>query len=633
MKPKRYSTGLLICLFVLLAGCSQSTSPPDLTSQPAQTYSLPVVLTATGAPPTQLATPGDPPTQIPLASLTPSTTSQPTLSPPTAVNVPFLPDLPTVTNLNSCPGAQLSILMPGTRGRVSDAAPASNRVRSQPTTQAEISGEMLPGVSFDVLAGPQCADGMAWFEVRNEDGLQGWMAEGDASEYWVMPVLSEPQTQVGPQIELPPFSLNLPPELGRDVQVLSLPFDPQTRTPPVTIAHLVDYPLEGRRATVYIYDIEDYLYYRPEGRRPLEQLRYAINRLLDTSRATVSLANPVISLSLGDSYWPQAGTFSGGLGIRAIAMLAPSGSSQPPVPHYAFWGFSQDMRYLIFATLELQLTVEQLPQATMADFQPPITLLDSLFDLQITSAASRRTVAEVSPITVVLTADQVRTAFEIESAIQEATKRGTHPGVVVLDGRAGIFKFDPQHGDDFSVNIAQSNLVLRGVNGAVLHTDGISIDAARMENVTIENLQLECPADCISSMGTLHRNMTIRGNNIIASNIAIGVSTPGSWWIEGNYIQSENTALQLGQIYTSGIFNNSIQASIAGIWLGSSSNQNWIIANTITNCQYAGIVLESGSQGNQVQGNQVTCAAGFGCLVIDAPSITLAENVISGNYP
>lgn len=633
MKPKRCSTVFLICLLVFLAGCSQSTSSPDLTSQPAETTSQPVALTATEVPPTQLATPIEPPTQIPTTSLAPTTTSQPTLSPPTAIPVPYLPDLPSVTALNSCPGTQISILMPGRGARVSDAKPASNRVRSQPSMLAEIVGEMTPGTSFNVLSGLTCADEIAWFEVRAEDGLQGWMAEGDASEYWVMPILSESQTQAGPQIELPPFSLNLPAELGIDVQVLSLPFDPQTRTPPVTIASLVDYPLEDRQATIYIYAIEDYLYYRPEGRGPLEQLRYATNRLLDTSRATVSLANPVISLSLGDTYWPQAGPFSGGLGIRAVAMLAPAGSSQPAQPYYAFWGFSQDMRYLIFAALELQLTVEQLLQATIADFQPSISLLDTLFNLQITAPAPGRNVAEVTPNTVTLTADQVYTAFEIESAIQQATKRGTQPGVVVLDGRAGVFEFNPQRGDDFSVNIGQSNLILRGINHAVLRTDGISLDAPRMENVTIENLQLECRADCITSSGALHRNIIIRDNIIYAHNFGIGVATPGSWWIEGNQIQSEDTAIQLAQVYTSGIFNNSIQSGFSGIWLESSSNQNWIINNTINNCQRAGIILAPESQGNLVQGNQVQCAQGYNCLTVDASSTTWAENDIEGNEP
>jgi parallel beta-helix repeat protein len=617
----------LLCLVFLFSACAQPTGLPTATP-PQATPSMPVIqithllvsLTPTGPVPTQTLTP---------TPLPPS----PTPLPPTATPVPTLPPLPQVTTLNKCPGLRTSILMPGRQGRVSDASPAANRIRLQPALLGEIVGEIAAGAYFDVLAGPQCADDMAWFEVRSEAGLQGWMAEGNQAGYWVMPILSDPEIVTGPQFILPAFTLTLPAEVGEEIQVINLPFDPETRTSPVTIARLVGYTLQGRQPSIYVYPLEDYLYYWPEGRGPLEQLRSAINRLVNTSRLQVSLANVVVSLSMEDVYWPQAGIFNGGIGVRAIAMLAPANSAISPQPYYAFWGFSPDMRYLVFAAFDTQLATDQPSQATLDDFQPPFSLLDQVFGFETVSSTPRTTIGDVSPNLVLLTADQVHTAFEIESAIQQATERGTHPGVVVLDGKKGIFKFDPQYGDDFSVNIAASNLTLRGVNNAVLRTDGISLDGDRMDNVTIEYLRLECPADCISSGGTSHRNIIFRYNQLVAGHFAIGISTPGNWWIQGNDIEAGDTAIMLHNARESRVFNNFIRANWAGIWLGRSTGANMIIDNTIQDVQQAGIILEAGTRDNQIQGNIVQCAPGYTCIGIEASDTTWSDNDISGNMP
>jgi hypothetical protein len=202
-----------------------------------------------------------------------------------------------------------------------------------------------------------------------------------------MPIMSDAQDVSGPEIILPGFKLNLPVEVGSKMYIVNMPYVPETRTPPVTIAQFVDYPLPNHNSMVYVYPLEDYLYYRPEGRASLEQLRSAINTLVADPSAKVTLANVVISLSMGETYLVQAGMFNGGIGVRAIAMLAPSGGSQAPLPHYAFWGFSSDMKYLIFAALDTQLTFGQLTQATANDFQPRTSLLDQIFGLKTITAA------------------------------------------------------------------------------------------------------------------------------------------------------------------------------------------------------------------------------------------------------
>jgi uncharacterized protein YraI len=360
----------------LALGCSEKTSPPTATLQAATPSSPAEKATVTAAIPTATQ-------ESPKGISTPLVvTARPTPVLPTATSIPLLPPLPQVSGNNSCPGTRLSMLMPGRRGRVSNVSAAANRLRSQPSTQATQVGEIPAGMYFDVLSGPTCADGMAWFEVRSETGAQGWMAEGSAEEYWVMPILSDAREVSGPEITLPGFKLNLPVEVGSKMQIIDMPFEPETRTPPVTIARLVDYPLPNHNSIIYVYPVEDYLYYRPEGGAALERIRTAINALVVNPIAKVKLANVVVSLSMSETYLPQAGMFNGGTGVRAIAMLAPSDGSGAPLPHYAFWGFSSDMKYLIFAALDIQLPFGQLAQATINDFQPRASLLDQIFGLK-----------------------------------------------------------------------------------------------------------------------------------------------------------------------------------------------------------------------------------------------------------
>ncbi|MBI5961201.1 MAG: SH3 domain-containing protein [Chloroflexi bacterium] len=84
----------------------------------------------------------------------------------------------------ACQALPAPRLTVGGQGRVTPGLP--NKVRSQPSTSAEQTGN-IPGEGvFQVLAGPQCGDGLWWWQV-NYDGLIGWTANGDSAEYWVEP--------------------------------------------------------------------------------------------------------------------------------------------------------------------------------------------------------------------------------------------------------------------------------------------------------------------------------------------------------------------------------------------------------------------------------------------------------------
>jgi hypothetical protein len=63
-----------------------------------------------------------------------------------------------------------------------------NNVRSEPAS-GEVIGQLQPGEDFSVLAGPECVNDMYWWQVDNGNGLVGWTAEADSSDYWLEPVI------------------------------------------------------------------------------------------------------------------------------------------------------------------------------------------------------------------------------------------------------------------------------------------------------------------------------------------------------------------------------------------------------------------------------------------------------------
>jgi hypothetical protein len=63
-------------------------------------------------------------------------------------------------------------------------------VRQEPGISGEYLGRMPDAAMFTVLDGPTCVDGYQWWQVdyhHAEDGMVGWVAEGDIEEYWLEP--------------------------------------------------------------------------------------------------------------------------------------------------------------------------------------------------------------------------------------------------------------------------------------------------------------------------------------------------------------------------------------------------------------------------------------------------------------
>jgi hypothetical protein len=108
--------------------------------------------------------------------------------PPTPVpqNLPLQVTLvaPPSAALANCPGTLPSRLTVGQLGRVTPGDP--NNLRAAPSLQAQLLGQIPGSGVFTVLSGPQCADGMAWWEV-DYNGLRGWTVEGRGDTYWLEP--------------------------------------------------------------------------------------------------------------------------------------------------------------------------------------------------------------------------------------------------------------------------------------------------------------------------------------------------------------------------------------------------------------------------------------------------------------
>ncbi len=61
-----------------------------------------------------------------------------------------------------------------------------SNVRAEPGINVGQIGQIPGGAVFNVQSGPNCTDDILWWQV-NYDGLVGWIAEGEAGEYFVEP--------------------------------------------------------------------------------------------------------------------------------------------------------------------------------------------------------------------------------------------------------------------------------------------------------------------------------------------------------------------------------------------------------------------------------------------------------------
>jgi hypothetical protein len=94
----------------------------------------------------------------------------------------------TPNGLVNCPDALPSRTKPNDRVTVT-VEPDPLRVRSAPQT-GEIVDLLYKGYAMRVVAGPECREGIAWWQVELREGNTGWVAEGVGDEYFFEVTLS-----------------------------------------------------------------------------------------------------------------------------------------------------------------------------------------------------------------------------------------------------------------------------------------------------------------------------------------------------------------------------------------------------------------------------------------------------------
>lgn len=171
---KRFPT-ILAQGLLLLALVASACTPPT----PAPLVDLDDVQTAPDQRTPTLASP-----QKPAATATSAPTH--TLV-ATAPATPTMADTPVASSqATSCPGAPAISNKRNTWAQISLHPPLYSNVRSAPGLHGERIGKLKPGEPVRIVDGPRCADGYTWWFVHSAAGLEGWTAEGDAENYWIL---------------------------------------------------------------------------------------------------------------------------------------------------------------------------------------------------------------------------------------------------------------------------------------------------------------------------------------------------------------------------------------------------------------------------------------------------------------
>jgi hypothetical protein len=73
-------------------------------------------------------------------------------------------------------------------GYVRVAAPAGLSFRQSASTSGALVQVLDANTTLEVIGGPQQADGYTWWQLRTDDGREGWSAAGTADETFLEPV-------------------------------------------------------------------------------------------------------------------------------------------------------------------------------------------------------------------------------------------------------------------------------------------------------------------------------------------------------------------------------------------------------------------------------------------------------------
>jgi uncharacterized protein YraI len=93
---------------------------------------------------------------------------------------------PVNSAIGTCEGALPSRLVAGQPGMIAPEPAIPNVLRTQPGIDTWRIGSIPAGAPVDIIKGPHCADGYAWYLVQYRH-LSGWTAESGKGLYWLIP--------------------------------------------------------------------------------------------------------------------------------------------------------------------------------------------------------------------------------------------------------------------------------------------------------------------------------------------------------------------------------------------------------------------------------------------------------------
>ncbi len=95
--------------------------------------------------------------------------------------------LPTHGDSGDCSGAPPIRLAVGVTARTTFSDASGIRLRENPGERFRRVATLRNGTLFSVVGGPTCSDSMQWWQVRDFNGLNGWLSEGDEAAYQIEP--------------------------------------------------------------------------------------------------------------------------------------------------------------------------------------------------------------------------------------------------------------------------------------------------------------------------------------------------------------------------------------------------------------------------------------------------------------
>jgi hypothetical protein len=239
----------------------------------------------------------------------------------------------------------------------------SNNVRAEPKKTGKLLGKIPGGDSFEVLAGPECADGLNWWQVRYGD-VEGWTVEAAGLDYWL-----EPYDPSKPEVLTPTNEVNynyegiafqLDPALASSVTATHLApvVDDPNYDPPSPIAPeglqftFVDSNGEILKLSLRVYSVADYKKAYEFAERDINQLSQLLTDdpgwlapAKDERIPLLSVVNPPQLLRARVNELE----FANGSGYRFLAQYAFDVREIVNPLEYLFSGLTYDQQYYVFA--------------------------------------------------------------------------------------------------------------------------------------------------------------------------------------------------------------------------------------------------------------------------------------------